>query len=164
MSEGLTPVIATVLLMTISVGAVGSTFVFLQETQSEAQETAKETIDTQQSDVRASINMEFAYNGTEGHTIFSLRNTGDSSITLEDDERKQLRLFVNGRPVGGSGAGWEYTTSSVSPPVTLDPGQTKNINTTKKFPGKSTSQVLKVSGPKGTEDAHNCYNSGSNSC
>lgn len=159
MKKGLTPVLATVLLMTISVGAVGSTFVFLQETQSEAQETAKETIDAQQKDAESSINIEFAFNGTDGYTIFSLRNTGDATITLEGDEQKQLLVYVDGDRVE-----WNYTASSVSPPVRLDPDQAREINTTERFPSKSDSIILKASGPDGTEDAHTCYNSGSASC
>jgi archaellum component FlaF (FlaF/FlaG flagellin family) len=164
MRKGLTPVLATVLLMTISVGATASAYVFLTDVQEQAQESAKERLSEQRQEARTSINMEFVYNGTDGHTIFNLRNTGETTLVIQDENRKRLNVFVDGRPVGTGGRAWEYAADSVSPPVRLNPSQSRAINSTARFPSPQESQLLQVTGPSETRDAHTCYNSGANSC
>jgi hypothetical protein len=164
MTKGLTPVLATVLLMTISVGATASAYVFLTETQQQARQSAEDRLSEQQQEAQASINMEFVYNGTDGHTMFNLRNTGEITLVIQDERRKRLNLFVNGRPVGTGGRAWEYAADSISPPVRLNPSQSRTINSTVPFPQPQQSQVLQITGPTETQDSHTCFNSGTNSC
>lgn len=158
MRKGLTPVLATVLLMTISVAATGSAYVFLTELQKEAQESAKQRLSEQQQEAKASVNMRTVYNGTDGYTVFNLQNTGSVTLTIEEDDNKRLNLYVDGRPDD-----WTYAGSGGAT-VRINPSQSKLINTTEPFPDPGETQNLRVTGPKNTGDAHSCYNSGTNLC
>jgi archaellum component FlaG (FlaF/FlaG flagellin family) len=158
MSKGLTPVIATVLLMTISVAATGSAYIFLTDLQSEAQESARDRLSEQEREAQSSINMRTVYRGADGYTVFNLQNTGSVSIAIEEDGSRLLDVYVDGQQVD-----WDYVGSGSST-VRLNPSQSKVINSTETFPGNGDAQQLLATGPDGTEDAHTCYNSGTNIC
>jgi archaellum component FlaG (FlaF/FlaG flagellin family) len=156
--KALTPVLATVLLMTVSVAATASAFVFLTDLQQQAQESARQRLSEQEEEASSSINMRTVYNGTDGYTIFNLQNTGSTTLTIEEDDQELLNLYINGRPHN-----WKYVGSDPSN-VRLNPTQSKRINSTQLFPRPNKAQNLRVTGPSSTEDAHRCYNDGTNLC
>lgn len=165
-SKGLTPVIATVLLITISVGATASAFTFLNSVQEETQKNWEANLNQQQLEDQSEINIEYVYNSSDNFTLMTVRNTGSISIAAEEDGKKIWNLFIDGRPLGGGGTGWEYTDSSYDTQdlVIIDPQQTITLNTTRNFPLQGQEMWIKISGPYKTSDSYVCYNSGGSSC
>lgn len=166
--KGLTPVIATVLLITITVAATVSAFTFMNNIQEQFKESSEDRMNQEQKEARSDINMEYVYNSSDGYIILNVRNTGSISIEVEENNRKVWNLFAEGRPVGGGGTGWIYMDANKRGPgveeVLINPQETIAINTTVKYPSQGSDKLIKISGPYSTSDSHVCYNSGSPSC
>ena len=166
--KGVTPVVATVLLMTITIAATASAFTFMTQVQDDFKESSEERVNEGQREAQSDINIEYAYNSSDGYIMLSVRNTGSISLAVEEDNQKLWNLFVEGRPVGGDGTGWVYMDSSKRGPgvesVVLDPQQTLSINTTAKYPSQGSDKLIKLNAPYESSDSHVCYNSGGASC
>ncbi len=160
-SKGITPVIATVLLMTITVAATASAYTFMTGVQDDFMENTEDRLSNQERESQSDINIETAYNSTDGYIMLSIRNTGSLTLEVEDEDgNKAWDLFIDGRPKG-DGTGWEYRGSSRE---ALAPQATIGINTTEKFPAADSDTLIKLTGPNGVSDSKVCYNSGSASC
>lgn len=158
-SKGITPIVATVLLMTITVAATASAFTFMNGIQKDFKDNTEDRLNDRKKNSQSDINIETAYNNT-GHIFLSVRNTGSLTLDIEDDDgNKFLNLFTEGSPVGG-GTGW-INTDDVS---SLAPQATMRINTTESFPKDDSDKLIKLTGPNGVSDSAVCYNSGSSSC
>jgi len=160
-SKGITPVIASVLLMTITVAATASAYTFMTGIQEDFMENTENQLEDQERNSQSDINIETAYNSTDGYIILSVRNTGALTLEVEDSSGNKLwNLFVEGRPVDG-GTGWTHrgsVTESIAPQATI------GINTTTKFPGPGKDKLMKLTGSNGVSDSKVCYNAGSASC
>lgn len=169
-SKGITPVIATVLLITISVAATASAYTFITSTQKAFWQNQKDDLRQQERRSKADINIEYVYNSTGNFVFMNIRNTGSITLPINKSGRKLLSLYADGRPVtsdvGGNAKGWKYTTGSQAPsnPVLLNPSGMLTINTTVTFPVRGNSKAFKLVGPYKTSDSHVCFNSGSPSC
>lgn len=163
--KGVTPVIATVLLLTISVGAAASAYTFLSGTQKQVGESIESDLSDREKKQNSDLNIEYAYNNSNGFVVLNVRNTGSISLELEEDNEKIWSLYADGKPVsssaGSSGKGWKYYNS---PQDILDPNSVISINTTKQFPQRGESIAFRLVGQYGVKDSHVCQNSGSNSC
>lgn len=160
-SKGITPVIATVLLMTITVAATASAYTFMTGIQDDFMENTEDRLNNQEKETQSDINIETAYNSTDGYVMLSVRNTGSLTLDVEDsDGNKAWDLFIDGRPVDG-GTGWEHRGSAKT---ALAPQETIGINTTVTFPADDSDTLIKLTGPNGVSDSKVCYNSGSPSC
>lgn len=168
--KGITPVVATVLLLTISVAATASAYTFIRETQQQTAENFEEQITREERQRQSDMNIEFVYNSTKGnHTLMNIRNTGSVSLRLKDDGEKVLSVYADGRPVNsgsGNGKGWEFTSDKFksASTVILDPSQTFELNTTVSYPAEGGDKQFKVVGEYGVSDSYFCINSGSASC
>lgn len=164
--KGVTPIVATVLLITISIAAAASAYTFIRNAQQETIEGFESDLNKEQRERKSDINAEYIYNGTNGHIIMNIRNTGSISIPVRDDNGvKQFSLYVNGAPheTSNQGRGWNFVPEGSSIDV-LDPSEILTLNTTVPFPERSESTSLKLVGPYEVSDSHVCYNSGSPSC
>lgn len=160
-SKGITPVIATVLLMTITVAATASAYTFMTGVQDDFMKNTENQLTDQERKSQSDINIETAYNSTDGYLILSVRNTGSLTLEVEDDQdNKVWDLYIDGRPVG-DGSGWDYRGSTKD---SLAPQDTININTTKSFPAPDSDTLIRLTGPNSVADSKICYNSGSASC
>lgn len=165
-SKGITPVVATVLLMTISIAATASAYTFITGTQQQVAENFEEDLRQQELEQQSSLDIEYMYNSTGNFTWMTVRNTGSVPLEIRDEGTRILSLYADGVPVesdaGESGKGWRYTGSS--DPDILSPAETLTLNTTETFPARDSRKVFKVVGPYGTSDSRVCFNSGSPSC
>lgn len=160
-SKGITPVIATVLLMTITVAATASAYTFMTGIQDDFMDSTEDRLNNQEREAKSDINIETAYNSSDGYLILSVRNTGSLTLNVEDsDGNKAWDLFIDGRPVD-DGTGWEYRGNSKT---SLAPQETIGINTTAKFPPSDSDALISLAGPNSASDDKVCYNSGSTSC
>ena len=159
-NKGITPVIATVLLMTITVAATASAFTFMTEIQDSFKENTEDRLNEQQRESQSDLDIETAYNSTDGYIMLNIRNTGSLTLEVEDDQDNKLwNLFTNGSPVG-DGTGWSNSDDVSS----LAPQSTIRINTTESFPAKGSDTLIRITGPNGVSDSKVCYNSGTPSC
>lgn len=157
--KGITPVIATVLLMTITVAATASAFTFMNGIQNDLKENTEDRLSQQERESQSNIDIETAYNSTDGYIIVSVRNTGSLTLQIRDETRL-WSMFTNGSPVG-DGTEWEYRNEERD---YISPQQTVNLNTTEKFPDPGSDTLIKITGPNGVSDSKVCFNSGAASC
>ena len=83
MKKGITPVIAVVLLLLITVGAVASAWGLYQEITSGSGEL--EQLNAQQAARNTDISFRSAYNGSGGNLNLVMRNTGGEPVNLSED-------------------------------------------------------------------------------
>ncbi len=160
--KGITPVIATVLLMTISIAAAASAYQFITTAQEQTAENIQGQLEDEELQERSDFNIEYAYEGSNGNVIMSIRNTGSISLELEEDGSKVWSLYVDGAPQGQNGKGWTY--HNPNPPDILDPSEVVSIDTNEPFPSQGNEKSFRLTGQHGIRDSHVCYNSGENSC
>lgn len=165
-SKGLSPIVASVLLIGISVSATVSAAAFLNDLQKEFQENQEDQIVNERQRENSDLNMEYVYNSTDSYIITRIRNTGSITLPIKDSGEKLLTVTTGGRPIGGDGTGWIFIDSELqtNQDVSLNPQQTLEINTTIEYPSIDSEKFISVSGPYGTADTHSCYNSGVSSC
>ncbi len=168
--KGITPVVATVLLITISVAATASAYTFITKTQKQVGESFEQDLNQEERRMQSDINIEYAYNSTGRFVFMNVRNTGSVTLPVNKSGRKYLTLYADGRPVsssaGDNGQGWKYADPShdISNEDHLDPEELLTINTTVRFPSSGNSKSFKLVGSYDTSDSHVCYNSGTASC
>ncbi|MFB6148009.1 MAG: hypothetical protein ABEJ66_03925, partial [Candidatus Nanohaloarchaea archaeon] len=111
-SKGITPVVATVLLITISIAATASAYTFITNTQKEFTENMRQDLRQQERQSRADLNIEYVYNSSHNFTFMAIRNSGSISLPINTSGMKQLSLYAEGKPVssnvGDGGKGWKY--------------------------------------------------------
>lgn len=164
-SKGLTPVIATVLLISISVAATASAYTFITTMQEQTQQHWEDQFSQQELESQSGVNIEYVYRSNDGYTILNIRNTGSIGIDFKDNNRKRFNLYVDGRPIEG-GTGWKFLDNEKQndEDVILHTQETIAINTTEEFPSEGEDRFIRLFGPYDTGDAYVCYNSGDSSC
>lgn len=163
-SKGLSSVIGAVLLIMISVGAATSAWTFIDTITEQTQDNVEDRVDQQARTSNSELTSEIAYNSSQGYTIVTLRNSGSVTLPLqEEDGGRTLSLYIRGRPVNGNSKSWEFTNSE-SGLVTLDPQESKPINTTAEYPSQGEDYSIRFVGPYETSTTYICYNSGTASC
>lgn len=158
-SKGITPIVATMLLMVMAVAAVASASVFLEDTITEIQDGLEGQIQQEDRIASSDITIEYAYNSTEGHLLADIRNTGSVSLEVEEDGSKAWNLYVDGRPEE-----WEYVDSSMGGDEVLDPNDVISLNTTFDFPDLDDSKEISFNAPYETSDSYVCFNEGGLNC
>jgi len=160
--KGVTPVLATSLLILIAVAAVSSTAVFLRNTTDDITEGAQDQLSQNERIKGTSISIERAYNNSDGNTTISVRNTGKYLINIEDPDlqpasNKTWELYNNGRPVG-----FEYI--SAAPDTALDSGEAIRLKTPVKYPSANDDyERIEIQGRYGIESGIICDNPGGTS-
>lgn len=157
--KGVTPVIATALLILIGVSAVSAAAVFLRDTTSDVTGGVNDKLSEQQRIDGTSISIERGYNDS-GNISLRVRNTGRYLILVEgddqgSDQQKNWNLYVDGRPQE-----WNYSTVNNPPRYTLDSGETVAIDTDVDYPSSGNYKRLEIKGRYETESAIICSNDG----
>ncbi len=132
-NRAVSPVIATVLLIAVTIGAMALAYSWITSLQSPAQEKGSEVAGRQLQEVSGAIKIEnVLLNTTSGATsVIYIRNVGAISLS-------NFTLYVNG----------ELDTLASANPSSLSQGQLGNITTTRSFTSGNT-YVLKVVSSQG---------------
>lgn len=154
-SKGVSPVVATVLLMGIAIASVSSAAVFLQGTLEDLQEGVESNIGQQNKVESSSISVVYGHNGTNGYFLVDLRNDGSTTITVEEENEELLNMYIDNIP-----RQWSYTTGSgylSQSQVSINQNSVLTLNTTQRFPSEGDSISVEFTGPYGVRTSYNCY-------
>jgi len=159
--KGITPVVATVLLITISVAATATAYTFITGAVEDIGGNFEDDIREEEKRANSGMNIEYVYNSTDGFTFLVLRNTGTIALPVNESGQKTVNMYVEGQPQD-----WKYVDRSQAPEesVILSPEETLTINSTSEYPPGGESILFKFTGPYETSDSHSCYNTGASSC
>ncbi len=161
--KGVTPTIAAILLITISVAAAGAAYTFIINAQQETAKGFEEKLRQEELKDKSDLNIEHMYQSpSTGNAVMMVRNTGSITLQVEEDDDKYWTMYADGSPIGSGGTGWEY---QAGPEVDfeLSPSDIVTLNTTVPYPPSGDSVVFKLVGQYGTTDTYDCYNTGSGS-
>lgn len=158
MSKGITPVVATVLLMLIAVAAVGSATVFLEDTVEGVQSGLEDEMSRQDAVESSDIRIDSAYRGTDGFLLVDVQNTGSVTLDIERDDVKLWNLYIDGVPQE-----WEYV-NTAGPDESINPNSIVSFNTTSSYPGNSNSKELSFHAQFENSDSYICFNDNSDFC
>lgn len=162
--KGITPVIATVLLILVSVAATVSAFTFLTSIQDQAQSSWEERFSEQELETKSDIGIEFMYNKST-YLLMNVRNTGSVTVPVKEEGNLVWDLYIDGRPLDGGADSWSLTDPQDSQEqVLLDAQETVVVNTTVDFPSEGEDTAVEINGPYGISASSVCYNSGAGSC
>lgn len=161
MSKGVTPVVATALLLAISVSAVATASIFMGDVLQDTGDQFENDLREQERRDQSSFAIEYGYNSSEGFTLLDVRNTGSRTLAVEEDGSKIWTLYVDGKP-----RDWEYVSSDLetSDQVGVDPREVLRMNTTVEYPLQGDSVELEVRGSYSTSSAIVCKHQGQPSC
>ena len=154
-SKGVSPVIATVLLMGIAIASVSSAAVFLQGTMDSLQGNVEDWLAQEDRQRGSSIAVDYGYNGTDGSLLVDIRNDGSRTVTIEADDDPFINMYLDGKP-----RDWQYISGSTyvsSSEVKLDPSSVLTINTTVAFPSDGSSAQVEFAGPFGMQASYACF-------
>lgn len=159
-SKGVTPVIATVLLITISVAATGTAYTFIQNAQDSQKQSYYEQFNSQQIEQGTDMDIETIYNLSNGKAAMVVRNTGRLRLMLDDGDQKVLGLIVDGRIVqdASGNPGWSYLNGDPDSGTTfLAPSEAITLETEEDFPAVGSQKEFSLTGRYGTNTYHTCY-------
>ncbi len=152
--KGVTPVIATALLIGITVSTVLTASVYVDNSISDVKELGDDISDEQRAE-DAEMGIQYGYKRS-GDLFIDIRNKGSIALPLKDNGSKVLSIYADGRPVED----WKF----LSDREVLGTSGTITINTTVDFPPKGNYTKILVRGSYETESTIICYNDGSPSC
>ena len=96
--KGITPVIATSLLILIAVSAVATAAVFFRGTTDDITGSVNDQLSEQQRIEGTSISVERGYNNSNGNISLKVRNTGRYVVLINESGQQYWSLFADGRP------------------------------------------------------------------
>ena len=142
--KGITPIIAIVLLLMMTVAAFGMTFVWVQKTQGEIQDGVSDEVTNMMGKNAAQFSIESVYNDSTGGLIaVIIRNSGTYSFS----DGSQFKIYVDGLP-----------TTHDNPAGSLAPGASQTYITTKSWDdiGGTNTHEIKVVSPQSTLATTTC--------
>lgn len=154
-SKGVTPVVATALLIGIAVSTALTASVFMEGTLSDVRDSFEDDISERDRESDSEMSIDYGYE-QGGYLLVDVRNTGSIALPLRDNETKVLSVYLDGRPSDG----WSY----LSDREVLGQDATVTINTTEAFPAPSNSTEVDIRGAYETQSSIICYNDGSDTC
>lgn len=163
--KGITPVLATSMLILIAISAISASAVFLRDTTGDITDAVDEDISKDERAQGSSISVERGFNAS-GFIALRVRNTGEYVVTVEDedsggDDNFRWTMYVDGRPED-----FRYLDGSDPPMRTIVSGEVVEINTTEPYPSSSSDwKRIEINGQYGVESSIICSSSGgSQSC
>lgn len=156
-SKGVTPVVATVLLLFIAVTAVGSAAVFLEGTVQNIQEGAESELEQEEKIRLSDLRIESGFNNSDDDLSIEVRNSGSISLPVNEGGELVWSIFVDDQPNNN----WEIDGANID---YIDPNQIITIDTNRPFPDEDDSVTVTISAPYETTGSHVCFNTGSTRC
>lgn len=154
-SKGVTPIIATALLIGIAVSTALTASVFMQNSLDDVRSGFQDDLEDRNQEDKAELSVEYGYN-QGGYTLIDIRNTGSIALPLKDNGDATLAIYLDGRPAEN----WEY----LSDREILSQDSRITINTSEPFPVQGNYTQVEITGPFSVESSIICYNDGSPSC
>lgn len=153
--KGVTPVIATSLLIGIALSTALTASVFMQNSLNDVQQGFEDDLQDEELEDKSDLSIQYGYD-QGGYILLELRNSGSVALPLDRDGTRLISLYISGRPEED----WSY----LSPRSQLGVGTTITMNTTRTFPDSGDYTEIEVRGPRDTSSSIVCYNDGSPSC
>lgn len=171
MRKGITPVVAIILLLLMTIAAAGAAYLWITKLQGILAESAQGSwVDTQRK-TNSKISIESIYNDTNGHLYLVLRNVGTYDFTTSDQSK--ITLYIDEQlktQRSSTGASDLPTTSpavncllwSGSTASTFSEGATMSVNCTSAYGSDPTKTVIvKIEPPFGSGDVKTYRSGGS---
>lgn len=143
--KGITPVIAIVLLLMMTVAAAGMAYVWIMSLQEQIQQTGQEGVDKTKKDASAALSIESGWN-QGGNLYVALKNAG--TYTFSTGEVAAFTYYINGQPKATA-----TTCTGLSAPSTIC-----QINTAVSYPSVGSKVVVKVDAGFGNQAVYSCMN------
>lgn len=154
-SKGVTPVVATALLIGIAVSTALTASVFMEGTLSDVRSGFEGELQDRNLEDQAEMSIEYGYM-RGGYLLLDIRNTGSVALPMKDNDTRVLAVYMDGRP----NEDWKF----LSDREVLGQDGTVTINTTEPFPDQGNYTEVEVTGSYETESTIICYSDGSPSC
>jgi flagellin-like protein len=151
--KGVTPLVGTALLILIAVSAVTSAAVFIRDTTQQVSDSVNDRISEDEMRGNSGIDIEYAYENSDGNISLVVRNTGRYTLTVEENNNKLWNLYSDGRPVG-----FDYSGGATDQKL-IDPKATLTLETEIAFPNDDSTALINLEGTYGTSSAISCYGS-----
>ena len=158
MSKGVTPVLATALLIMISVAAVGSAALMIEDVRESLIGQVENQQEYQKMVENTDLAVDFAKNSSDGYLLIDIRNSGSVNQPLYEDNTKYMDLYIDNRPQE-----WEFV-DDPGDDYSLLPGATVRINTTEKFPAAGKTVKASFMAPYHSSAAKYCSSQGDPTC
>lgn len=142
--KGITPVIAIVLLLMITVGVAGAAYVWIKQVQEQTQAGIETGIIEQTAAMQARLSIDSIWENTNNDISFMLRNSG--SYTYTSGNTDGFKYYMDDTPVSGS-CGMRA------------PGTTCSVDSVTDFPSTGTFTIKAVDN-FGNEVIKSCVVSG----
>ncbi|VVB60119.1 Uncharacterised protein [uncultured archaeon] len=141
--KGVTAIVATVLLLMMTVAAAGLAYKWIMNTQNSIQINAQDDLNKNQARTGAKLNIDSMWNDA-GKISFILRNTGSYAFA----DVSKFSLYANGVPV--------TTIPTYNPDGGLSPGGVTTVNTQENFVTVGNPKTIKIVTDLGTEVPYKC--------
>lgn len=160
--KGITPVIATVLLISIGIAAVGSAGIFIQNLGDMLRGNAEDTIADGNRVENSEISIEYAFENPDGDISVDVRNTGGTTLEVKNEGNRLWNVYIDGEPQDS----WEFSDSSLNSAdeVDLSPQDDLRIDTNEDYPSSGNSKRVQVSGVYETQSSVICSYNGDGTC
>lgn len=147
--KGVTPLVGTALLILIAVSAVTSAAVFIRDTTQQVSDSVNDRISEDEMRGNSGIDIEYAYENSDGNISLVVRNTGRYTLTVEENNNKLWNLYSDGRPVS-----FRYSGGATDQKL-IDPESTLTLETEIEFPDGDYASV-NLEGTYGTSSSIIC--------
>lgn len=160
--KGVTPVVATVLLISIGIAAVGSAGIFLQNLGDTLRENAEDRIAGENQIENSDISITYAFENPSGDIALDVRNTGSTNLEVKEDGENLWNIYIDGEPQSS----WEFSDGSLNSDdnVDLSPQEQIRLDTNADYPSSGNSKRVQVSGVYETQSSIICGYSADGSC
>lgn len=153
--KGVTPVIATSLLIGIAVSTALTAAVFMEDTLSDVKGNFEDDISDQELSSKAEMSIDYGYE-RNGYMLLDITNTGQVALPLKSNDTRDIGVYIDGRPNDD----WSF----LSDREILGTGGTITLNTSESFPNQGNYTEVELRGPYDTESSIICYSGGDGSC
>jgi hypothetical protein len=154
--KGVTPVVATALLLTIAVGSVVSAGIFMDDTLEDMSGAFKDNVDEGTSKAEIDIDSAVKASDDPDDIMIVVRNTGDDPLDLEKGSGLTVIAGDEGQ-LSRSGGEWSFEDGK---PDIFTTGQTETLRIDNMYPGAGGSVEITINGPRGVEAGLICYGGG----
>ncbi|MFB6204626.1 MAG: hypothetical protein ABEJ75_03195 [Candidatus Nanohaloarchaea archaeon] len=151
--KGVTPVVATVMLIAISMAAVASSAVFISDVGGDIRQSIAEQLGVQQKQQKSELTIIQGFRSqSNGNIYIVVKNEGSVSLMFKENGDKLWNLYIDSRPASG----WGVPGGS-SADVLVNPGETITLDTGTNYPSTvGGSKTVEIRGQYKTVSAIVC--------
>lgn len=163
--KGVTPVIATVLLITIAIASVSTAAVFFSEIAEQITQNVEDDLSQQERVDRSQITIETGFEDN-GDIILDIRNTGSIAMPVRGSNDDRWSIFLDSRPVDRENGEWDYYDTSIGneEDYYIDPQETIRLRIIDEFPDSGGSVIIETNAPYESGSTILCDDSGDQRC